>query len=76
MHSTSKRPSHSERRSGLPFMRWPLQQLQWLPVLAPSVLSPALFVSALLLVGERRRRRRSQRETEMVARRFVLVIHA
>ena len=32
MHSTSTGPSHSERCSGLPCMRWPLQRLQQLRV--------------------------------------------
>ena len=51
MHSTSIWPSHSERRSGLPCMRWPLQRLrlwrQWLQV---------VLVPVLLLVEEQRRR--------------------
>ena len=48
MHSTSIGPSHSERGSGLPCMRWPLQWLQWLWI----VLLPVL----LLPVGEQRER--------------------
>ena len=40
MHSTSKRPSHSERCSGLPRMWWPLWRLRRLQVvLVPVLLS-------------------------------------
>ena len=44
MHSTSKRPSHSERGSSLPRMWWPRSRL-------PVIL---IFVLVLLLVGEQR----------------------
>jgi hypothetical protein len=73
MHSTSIWPSHSERSSGLPCMRWrrwPLQRLQ------------QLLVPVLLLAGEQRgrpeqrRRVRQQRKAEMVASRFVRGVHA
>ena len=62
MHSTSKRPSNSERRSGLPRLwqpLWPLQRLQ---------------VPVLLLVGEQRGRP-EQREAPLVASRFVRGVH-
>lgn len=38
MHSTSRRPSHSERCSGLPRLSWPLSQLRVVLVLLPAVL--------------------------------------
>ena len=75
MHSTSIWPSHSERSSGLPCMRWqfwPLQQLRRVRVVLP----------VLLLVGEQRgrkeqcRRVRQQRKAALVASRFVRGVHA
>jgi hypothetical protein len=75
MHSTSKRPSLSERCSELPRMRWPLwppQQLQQLRVVLAPVLLP---------VGEQRgrperRRVKQQRKAKVVASRFVPLVHA
>ena len=46
MHSTRKGPSLSERRCGLPCMRWPLQGLRRLQQL------PVVLVPVLLHVGE------------------------
>src|SRR6184192_2591214 len=40
MHSSSTGPSDSERSSGLPCMRWPLQGLRWLWVVLLSVPPP------------------------------------
>lgn len=50
MHSTDKRPPHSERCSGLPRMWWPLWPLQWLRVVLVPV--PVLLVPVLLLAAE------------------------
>ena len=67
MHSTSKRPSHSESCSGLSRMSWPLQ---------------VVLVPFLLPVGEQRgwpeQRRRvgQQRKAALVASRFVRGVHA
>jgi hypothetical protein len=47
MHSTCTRSSNSERGSGLPCMRWPLQKLRRLQL---------LLVPVLLLAGEQWRR--------------------
>ena len=56
MHSTSERPSHSERGSGVPCMWWPLSRMG--VFVLPLVLLPFLFLSIppiLLIFGRRRR---------------------
>jgi hypothetical protein len=63
MHSTSTRPSHSERGSGLPRMSWPLSRIRVVLALLP-VLFP---VRGQRGRSEQRRRVRQQREAKMVA---------
>src|SRR5438876_3007341 len=73
MHSTSTWPSHSERGSGLPCMRWPLQRLRRLRVVLVPVLLPAAEQRRR---PEQCRRVRQQRKAELVASRFVRGVHA
>src|SRR2546425_2248500 len=68
MHSSSTGPSDSERSSGLPCMRWPLQGLRRLWVVLLSVPPPVGEQPGWCL--EQRRRGRQQREGKMVAGRF------
>src|SRR5258708_4899164 len=76
MHSTSKGPSHSERGSGLPRMWWPLSRLRVVLVLLPLLLAVLFLVGEQRGRPEQRRRVRQQRKAEMVASRFVRVVHA
>ena len=70
MHSTSTRPSHGERSSGLPCMRWRLSRLGRLRiVLVPVLLSAADHRRR----PEQRRRVRQQRKAALVASRFIRV---
>src|SRR5438128_7677058 len=68
MHSSSTGPSDSERSSGLPCMRWPLQGLRRLWVVLLSVPPPVGEQPGWC--PEQRRRVRQQRKAKMVASRF------
>ena len=73
MHSTITWPSHCERCSRLPCMRWPLTIVRRLRVV--------LAVPVLLLIGKQRgqpQRRRIQQQFKaaLVESGFVRVVHA
>jgi hypothetical protein len=73
MHSSSTGPSDSERSSGLPCMRWPLQGLRRLWVVLLSV--PPAVGEQPGWCPEQRRRVRQQRKAKMVASRFGRGVH-
>jgi hypothetical protein len=55
MHCTAKRPSHSERESSVPCMRWPPSGLQVVLLLLSELFHDIHPI--ILFVGEQQRRR-------------------